>query len=45
LQIGEVKARRWREDVDLIAKTITVNQQTQRKETRPPRVGPGARFP
>jgi integrase len=25
---GEVKALRWREDVDLVAKTITVNQQT-----------------
>jgi integrase len=28
LRSGEVKALRWREDVDLIAKTITVNQQT-----------------
>ena len=25
---GEVKALRWREDVDLIARTITVRQQT-----------------
>ena len=28
LRSGEVKALRWREDVDLIARTITVNQQT-----------------
>jgi integrase len=28
LRSGEVKALRWREDVDLTAKTITVNQQT-----------------
>jgi hypothetical protein len=28
LRVGEVKALRWREDVDLVAKTITVNQQT-----------------
>ena len=26
LRVGEVKALRWREDVDMIAKTITVNQ-------------------
>jgi integrase len=28
LRSGEVKALRWREDVDLVAKTLTVNQQT-----------------
>ncbi len=28
LRSGEIKALRWREDVDLIAGTITVNQQT-----------------
>jgi integrase len=28
LRSGEVKGLRWREDVDIIAKTITVNQQT-----------------
>jgi integrase len=28
LRTGEVKALRWREDVDVIAKTITVKQQT-----------------
>jgi hypothetical protein len=27
LRIGEVRAIRWREDVDLVAKTITVNTQ------------------
>jgi integrase len=28
LRSGEVKGLRWREDVDIIARTITVNQQT-----------------
>jgi integrase len=28
LRVGEVKALRWREDVDMIAKTITVNVQS-----------------
>lgn len=28
LRVGEIKALRWREDVDLVARTITVNQQT-----------------
>jgi integrase len=37
LRIGEVKALRWREDVDLIARTITVNQQTRNKETTTPK--------
>jgi integrase len=27
LRVGEVKALRWREDVDIIAKTVTVNRQ------------------
>jgi integrase len=27
LRVGEVKAIRWREDIDLVARTITVNQQ------------------
>ena len=30
LRVGEVKALRWREDVDMIAETITVNQQMRR---------------
>ena len=37
LRVGEVKALRWREDVDLIARTITVNQQTSRGETGTPK--------
>jgi hypothetical protein len=31
LRVGEVKALRWREDVDLVAGTITVNQQVRRR--------------
>ena len=30
LRVGEVRALRWGEDVDLVAGTITVNQQTRR---------------
>jgi hypothetical protein len=30
LRVGEIKALRWREDVDMVAKTITVNQQMRR---------------
>jgi hypothetical protein len=37
LRSGEVKALRWREDVDLLAKTITVNQQTCHGETTTPK--------
>ncbi|HTR54297.1 MAG TPA: site-specific integrase [Kofleriaceae bacterium] len=37
LRVGEVKALRWREDVDMIAKTITVNQQTCRAMTGTPK--------
>jgi integrase len=37
LRSGEVKALRWREDVDMIAKTITVNQQTCYGETTTPK--------
>src|SRR6185503_10294466 len=37
LRVGEVKALRWREDVDLVAKTITVNQQTCYGETTTPK--------
>ena len=29
LRVGEMSALRWREDVDLVAGTITVNQQTR----------------
>lgn len=28
LRVGEVKALRWRENVDMIARTLTVNQQS-----------------
>ncbi|CAN5918355.1 hypothetical protein BH11MYX2_BH11MYX2_36980 [soil metagenome] len=37
LRVGEVKALRWREDVDMIAKTITINQQTRNAETTTPK--------
>lgn len=37
LRSGEVKALRWRADVDLVAKTITVNQQTCYGETTTPK--------
>jgi integrase len=37
LRIGEVRALRWREDVDLIAGTITVNQQTCKGTTGTPK--------
>jgi integrase len=37
LRVGEIKALRWREDVDLIARTITVNQQTCRGKTGTPK--------
>ncbi len=37
LRSGEVKALRWREDVDLVARTITVNQQTCYGETTTPK--------
>jgi integrase len=30
LRVGEVKALRWREDVDMVAGTITVNQQMRK---------------
>jgi integrase len=37
LRVGEVKALRWREDVDMIARTITVRQQTCNGETTTPK--------
>jgi integrase len=37
LRVGEIKALRWREDVDMIARTITVAQQTCRKKTGTPK--------
>ncbi len=37
LRVGEIKALRWREDVDMVARTITVNFQTRNKETTTPK--------
>jgi integrase len=37
LRVGEIKALRWREDVDMVAKTITVNFQVRNKETTTPK--------
>ena len=37
LRVGEVKALRWREDVDMIAKTITVSRQVCDGETTTPK--------
>jgi integrase len=37
LRVGEVKELRWREDVDMIARTITVNRQTCDGETTTPK--------
>lgn len=37
LRVGEVKALRWTEDVDLVAGTITVNQQVRGKKTTTPK--------
>lgn len=30
LRVGEIKALRWREDIDMVARTITINQQVLR---------------
>ena len=37
LRVGEVKALRWREDVDMIARTLTVRQQTCNGATTTPK--------
>lgn len=37
LRIGEIKALRWREDVDLVARTVTVNFQTCIGKTTTPK--------
>ncbi len=39
LRVGEIKALRWREDVDMVARTITVNQQTCEGHTGTPKGG------
>jgi integrase len=45
LRAGEVKALRWREDVDLIAGTITVNEQTCHGITGTPKGGRRRKVP
>ena len=37
MRVGETKALRWREDVDMMARTITVNQQTSKGTTGTPK--------
>jgi len=37
LRIGEVRALDWRRDVDLVAGTLTINQQTRRGKTTTPK--------
>jgi integrase len=37
LRVGEIRALDWRRDVDLVAGTITVNQQTRRGKTTTPK--------
>jgi integrase len=37
MRIGEVRALRWREDVDLVAGTITVNQQMRKGKVGTPK--------
>jgi integrase len=37
LRVGDVKALRWREDVDMVARTITVRQQTCNGVTTTPK--------
>lgn len=39
LRVGEIKALRWSEDVDLVAGTITVNEQTRHGVTGTPKGG------
>jgi integrase len=45
LRIGEVRALRWREDVDLVAGTLTVNQQTRHGVTGTPKGGRRRKVP
>lgn len=37
MRVGEIRALDWRRDVDLVAGTITVNQQTRRGQTTTPK--------
>ena len=45
LRVGEVRALRWREDVDLVAGTITVNEQTRHGVTGTPKGGRRRKIP
>lgn len=37
LRVGEVKALRWREDIDFVGRTLTVNQQIRHKKVGTPK--------
>jgi integrase len=37
LRVGEIKALRWREDVDMVARTITVNRQSRNSVVTTPK--------
>jgi integrase len=39
LRVGEIRALRWKEDVDLVARTITVNRQARQGFTGTPKGG------
>lgn len=39
LRVGEIKALRWREGVDLVAGTVTISQQTRKGVTGTPKGG------
>ena len=43
LRVGEIRALDWRRDVDMVARTITVNRQTRRGEMTTPKAVRGAR--
>jgi integrase len=45
LRVGEVPALRWREDVDLVAGTLTVNEQTRHGITGTPKGGRRRKIP
>ena len=45
MRVGEVRALRWREDVDLVAGTLTVNEQTRHGITGTPKGGRRRKIP
>lgn len=45
LRAGEIRALRWREDVDLDGKVIAVNRQFRRGEEQPPKWGTKRKIP